>query len=152
MKRQTILIFVWILVMIFMIGSEILQSKQEAGMYGIVFFKTQVLAELRDFYTKQIGCELWLEQADCLVFRSGNMLFGFCQRDKSDSEGLLTFFYDRKERVDRAYEQFKASALSPPRMNEKYRIYHFFARDPEERMIEFQYFTDEIDWTFKPGS
>lgn len=121
-------------------------------MYGIVFFKTRMLEELREFYLKKIGCQLWLEQADCLIFRSGNMLFGFCQRDKSDSEGLLTFFFDRKEQVDRAYEQFKASALSPPTMNEKYRIYHFFARDPEGRMIEFQYFDDEIDWTFKPGS
>lgn len=119
-------------------------------MYGIVFFKTQKLAELRDFYIRQVGCELWLEQADCLIFRSGNMLFGFCQREKADMEGLITFFYDRKERVDQAYEQFKALARTPPQMNKKYRIYHFFARDPEGRMIEFQYFADEIDWAFKP--
>ena len=65
-------------------------------------------------------------------------------------EGLITFFYDRKERVDQAYEQFKALARTPPQMNKKYRIYHFFARDPEGRMIEFQYFADEIDWAFKP--
>ena len=120
-------------------------------MYGIVFFKTQKLAELKDFYMKQVGCELWLEQGDCMILRSGNMLFGFCQRERADLQGMITFFYDSKERVDKAYKQFHSAALAPPKMNEKYRIYHFFARDPEDRMIEFQFFCDEINWNFRPG-
>jgi hypothetical protein len=142
---KTILITTLILIL-----TGMLQSKKEVGMYGIVFFKTQKLAELQDFYLNKAGCELWLEQADCLILRSGNMLFGFCQREQADLQGMITFFYDQKERVDRAYKQFRSTAVSPPKMNEKYGIYHFFARDPEGRMIEFQYFVNEINWNFKP--
>ena len=114
-------------------------------MSGIVFFRTQKLGELKDFYLNQVGCQLWQDQTDCLIFKHGNFLFGFCERDDVDTEGIITFFYDRKEEVDQFYEKFKKIALSPPSMNEKYGIYQFFARDPEERMVEFQYFDHPVN-------
>jgi len=123
-------------------------QKKEGGMCGIIFFKTQKLAELKDFYLNRIGCLLWMDQKDCLIFKSGNMLFGFCQRDEVEPGGMVTFFYEKKTEVDKAYERFKSVALSPPKMNEKYPIYHFFARDPEGRYVEFQFFTNKIDWNF----
>jgi histidyl-tRNA synthetase len=43
---------------------------------------------------------------------------------------------------------FEAQAVSSPRENSKYRIYHFYARDPEGRSIEFQSFLHPIDWDF----
>lgn len=114
-------------------------------MSGIVFFRTQKLGELKDFYLNQVGCQLWQDQKDCLIFKHGNFLFGFCKRDEVDKEGIITFFYDRKEEVDQIHEKFNKIALSPPSMNEKYGIYQFFARDPEERMVEFQYFDHPVN-------
>jgi hypothetical protein len=123
-------------------------KKKEGSMCGIIFFKTQKLAELRNFYINKLGCELWMDQKDCLIFRSGNMLFGFCQRKELVTGGMVTFFYEEKESVDKAYEKFKSIATSSPKMNDKYQIYHFFARDPEGRNVEFQYFASKIDWDF----
>lgn len=124
------------------------KQQQEGGVSGIVFFKTQKLEELKAFYLEQVGCQLWMDQGDCLIFKFGNMLLGFCQRDKADLDALITFFYEHKSEVDRAYKKFKEIALSPPVENKKYPIYNFYAEDPEGRMIEFQYFTNTIDWDF----
>ncbi len=130
------------------IKSENKRVQKEAGVSGIVFFQTRKLKELREFYTTRVGATVWMDQGDCLILRKGNFLFGFCQRDKADLDALMTFFFDKKEKVDQAYEELKGIAMSPPVMHKKYPIYNFFARDPEGRMIEFQYFTGPIDWTF----
>jgi catechol-2,3-dioxygenase len=105
-------------------------KKWEGGMSGIVFFNTQKLKQLKEFYINKIGCTMWMDQDDCVILRFGNMLIGFCQRDKADLDALITFFYEKKSDVDR------------------YPIYNFFAKDPEGRNIEFQYFTGPIDWDF----
>jgi hypothetical protein len=112
-------------------------------MNGIVFFKTQILNDLRQFYIGTIGCELWLDQGDCLIFKHGNMLLGFCERDEIDTNGIITFFYEDEESVDQKYAQLKTIAISKPSKNLKYNIYNFFARDPENRQIEFQHFLDK---------
>ena len=117
--------------------------KQDA-VRGIVFFKTLMLCELKDFYTREVGCSIWLDQGGCVIFQAGNMLFGFCQRDRAELEGLLTFFVETRAEVDGFYRQLKQTAVSSPRENPEYRIYHFFARDPEGRMIEFQKFLDPV--------
>jgi nitroreductase len=114
-------------------------------MSGIIFFKTQMLDELKSFYLRQVGCTLWLEQADCIILKHGNMLFGFCTRDRADKEGMITFFYDRKDDVDRMYGTFKDIAYSEPSTSDKYKVYQFFAHDPEGRAIEFQYFDHPVD-------
>jgi hypothetical protein len=125
-----------------------IKKKKETGMAGIVFFKTQKLKELQDFYINRVGARMWMDQKTCIILRFGNFLFGFCQSDKADMDALLTFFYDKMEAVDKAYKQFKETALAPPVHNKNYPIYNFFAKDPEGRMIEFQYFTCPIDWEF----
>ena len=114
-------------------------------MSGIVFLGTNKLAELTEFYHKKIGCEIWLEQADCKIFRHGNFLLGFCQREAVNNDGIITFFFDDKNEVDKFYTKFKSLAEAAPIDNEKYEIYHFFIRDPEGRKVEFQYFYSEVD-------
>lgn len=113
-------------------------------MSGIVFFGTGRLNELKDFYLNQIGCRLWLEQADCAIFCHGNFLFGFCRRSDIETEGIITFFFDKKIEVDMFYEKFRNLAESTPVVNEKYNIYHFFVHDPEGRKVEFQYFEHPV--------
>ena len=114
-------------------------------MSGIIFMKTQQLEALRDFYATQLGCQIWLEQADCLILRHGNLLIGFCERDETDRGGLITFFYHTRDEVDKLYQRFKSIADAAPVSNERYRIYHFFATDPDGRKIEFQHFEHRID-------
>lgn len=113
-------------------------------MSGIVFLKSKQLQVLKEFYLDRIGCQLWLAQADCLIFRHGNFLFGFCERDTVDASLMLTFFYESKEEVDRMYSRLKAISTTSPQMNPKYNIYQFFATDPEGRILEFQYFADPV--------
>ena len=117
-------------------------------MSGIVFLGTRRLDELKDFYLQRVGCRLWLEQADCALFRHDNLILGFCQRGEADTGGIITFFYESKDEVERMYDVLKNIALSPPAHNDKYRIYQFFARDPEGRMLEFQHFDHPVDGHF----
>ena len=121
----------------------------ELGKSGIVFYTTEKLLDMKTFYINEIGCRLWLDQGDCLIFQFGNMLLGFHSSESADLEGLITFFYERREDVDRMYNHMKAVAVAPPKENTRYGIYHFFARDPEGRTIEFQHFMHPIDWDFK---
>lgn len=110
---------------------------------GIVFFQTKILDELTSFYIDQVGCSLWLDQGGCRIFQFGNMLFGLCQREQIDHMGMITFFYSSKEEVDKIYQKMKKRAMAEPAENSLYRIYHFYAKDPEGRNIEFQYFWDD---------
>ena len=54
---------------------------------------------------------------------------------------MYTFVYPTRDEVDAMYERFKdTTADGPPRDNPKYKIYQFFAKDPEGRQLEFQAF------------
>ena len=117
---------------------------------GIIFFSTSKLEEMKEFYVDEIGCRLWLDQESCAILKYGNLLVGFCEGKDPDTGGIITFFYEKKEDVDRMYEKFKNRAVAPPRENLKYRIYHFFIKDPEGRTLEFQVFMHPIDWRFQP--
>ena len=117
-------------------------------MTGVVFFKTLMLDELTNFYTERVGAELWMDQNDCRIFRHGQFLFGFCQREEAETCGIITFVYPDRAGVDRMYDQFQETAPDPPRDNPRYPIYNFFSRDPEGRLIEFQVFTGDVDWSF----
>lgn len=112
-------------------------------MNGIIFFKTNKLDTLKEFYVNEVGCDIWLKQADCIIFKFGNMLFGFCDREVVDTGGMITFFYETQSEVDVMYEKLSSIAEALPSMNPKYDIYHFFAKDPEGRAIEFQWFKNE---------
>jgi len=113
-------------------------------MSGIVFLRTTMLDKLRAFYTEIIGARVWLEQHDCCILQHGNLLFGFCSRDETDQNALLTFFYEDRDKVDKMYEIMKETADDKPRYSEKYKIYQFFAKDPEGRPLEFQWFDHDL--------
>ena len=109
-------------------------------MGGIVFFRTEILQELVEFYSSELGMKIWLEQKDCVILQYGNLLVGFCQRETCEIEGLITLLYDSKSEVDSMYNRLKNRAVESPKENRKYRIYQFFAEDPEGRALEFQCF------------
>lgn len=115
---------------------------------GIIFLTTENLNIVKDFYQNKLKCQLWLDQGSCTIYRYGNLLLGFCEGKKADTNGIITFFFKNKEDVRKAYSKMKNIAKSEPKENKKYRIYHFFAVDPEGRTIEFQCFLHPIDWDF----
>ena len=115
---------------------------------GIVFFNTPRLEEIKEFYIERIGCQMWIDQGTCAILKYGNLLIGFCSGRNRGPEGVITFFFESPEEVDLQYQKFKSIAIDKPKENKKYRIYHFYARDPDGRSIEFQHFSHPIDWDF----
>ena len=114
-------------------------------MSGLIFLKCKDLAMMKDFYTNTVKMKIWLEQPQICILRHGNFLIGFHEAGEIDDGCLLTFYYDTNEEVDAMYGPLKDTASFEPRVNEKYRIYHFFAKDPEGRNIEFQRFLHSVD-------
>ncbi len=114
-------------------------------MHGIVFFKTGDLGIIREFYSKVLELPIWLEQGACVIFRNGNQLLGFCQSDNADTEGTITFFFESRSKVQEAFKKFRSIALDPPRENPKFSIFHFWAKDPEGRDLEFQSFDHTLE-------
>jgi hypothetical protein len=53
---------------------------------------------------------------------------------------MYTFVYPLIEQVDEMYNLLQDISDGQPRYNERYRIYQFFAKDPEGRNLEFQAF------------
>ncbi|MHA2499098.1 MAG: nitroreductase family protein [Candidatus Hodarchaeales archaeon] len=109
-------------------------------MSGIIFLRTRNLAQIKDFYINEVGMGVWQDQGDCVILKKGNLLLGFCERDESETLGVITFFYPSQEEVDAMYNKFKDRASQEPAENAQYRIYNFYAKDPEDRTVEFQCF------------
>jgi len=115
------------------------------SMSGLVFLKTRSLEIITDFYMKTIGMTLWLDQGGCRIFKHGNMLLGFCQKEVTDVSGVITFFFESISEVDNYYNLLSENADGKPRNNADYQIYHFYSHDPEGRVIEFQTFLNKVD-------
>lgn len=99
-----------------------------------------MLDELVEFYVERLGAEVWLEQPDCTILKYDNLLVGFCERDAADTSGIITFLDEDRAAVDARYDELTDVAREPPRENERYEIYQFFAEDLEGRTVEIQTF------------
>ncbi len=109
-------------------------------MAGILFIRTRDLTRLRPFYEDTMEMEPWLEQDGIAIMAHENLLLGLHEADAVDTDGLVTFWYETRNEVDEMYERLRPTALSPPKVNTTYRIYNFFATDPDGRKIECQAF------------
>ncbi|WP_439026278.1 VOC family protein [Haloarchaeobius sp. DT45] len=114
-------------------------------MSGIVFFRSANYETVARFYREEVGATVWLEQSACTILRYDNLLFGFCDAETTETEGILTFVTDDREGVDAFYEQFEDRARDEPSVNEAFDIYNFFAEDPDGRTMEFQTFLHETE-------
>ena len=117
---------------------------------GLIFIKTNDRPGIVKFYQDKIDMKVWLEQPEITILSHGNLLIGFHQQPETTpiiTEGIMyTFVYPSREEVDAMYERFRyTTADGPPRDNPKYRIYQFFAQDPEGRQLEFQAFLHPLD-------
>jgi len=110
----------------------------------ISFYPCHDLSATRDFYERDLGLELARDQETCLIFRvTATAFVGFCQHegDLPKHKGLIITLVT--ENVDGVYSRLKQLGVeteAPPKLNERYGIYHFFARDPDEYKLEVQRF------------
>lgn len=118
-------------------------------MAGIVFLPTRIPGEVVDFYRTQLEMTVWLRQPDITILRHENLLVGFqTTHDLTTApQALITFFYPTRFAVDAVYDRLSGTALSPPKETPQYRIYNFYAVDPEDRTFECQCFLHELpEW------
>ena len=133
---------------------------------GLTFLKTLHREAVVDFYVTKIGMKVWLEQPNITILNFGNLILGWHQIDSDkdttedgkdilpDVTGMYTFVYPSTEEVDNIYHVLSESTSSsssttamvdgPPRVNDRYQIYQFFAKDPEGRNLEFQSFLHPV--------
>lgn len=110
----------------------------------VAFFHADDLKATHDFYHDVLGLPLYKDQGDCMIYqvKEGSYL-EFCTHFPSaDPDGsIVTLLTDD---VDEAYELLRShpsvTVESAPRVNEKFKIYHFFARDPDGYKVEVQKF------------
>lgn len=115
-------------------------------MSGIVFYATTNHDAVVEFYKDRLGMQTWLEQPDCTILERGNLLVGFCDRDRTDDGGIVTFVYPDREAVDDAHDRLADVATEEPHENLTYNIYQFFATDPDGRTVECQAFlSDDVE-------
>lgn len=118
--------------------------KRPAIQQQVTFLYSKDLEETRVFYEEVLGLSLVLDQGVCLIFYAAvGAYLGFCQHlqeAKTPSGVILTLVTDE---VESWYEYLEQQGLlidEPPSYNEKFNILHFFLRDPNGYLIEFQRF------------
>ncbi|QDX39465.1 VOC family protein [Salarchaeum sp. JOR-1] len=112
-------------------------------MSGIVFYRTENRAALVEWYTETFDADVWLEQPGCTILAFEGFRFGFCDADHTETEGVITFVYDTTNAVDAMHDRLGTAAREDPHENDQYRIYQFFANDPDGRTVEVQSFLHE---------
>lgn len=111
---------------------------------SIIFLGTDNLKKTHEFYQGKLGLELIKDQKVCKIYRiTEQASIGFCEHIEptvKEKSPIVTFLCDS---VDDAYNNLKDKALiinEPPKINEKFNIYHFFIKDPNGYTLEFQKF------------
>jgi len=106
-----------------------------------VFFRTDQRDRIVEFYRTRLGFAEWLEQdAGCTILRRDNLLLGFCDGERAETDGIVTVVLENEDAVDNAYDDLADVARGPPERNQNFGIYQFFAEDPDGRTVEVQAF------------
>ncbi len=112
----------------------------------ITFLGTNDLEKTSNFYQNALGLTLYKDQGVCLIFNINNQSkIGFCKHMAvihKDNSPILTLI---TENVDEDYDQlikFGLEISEKPKTNHKFKIYHFFFKDPNGYTIEIQKFLD----------
>lgn len=113
----------------------------------ITFLYTNDLTTSATFYEDKLGLKLWLDQGSCRIYSvCGSAYLGLCQTSETSTsppDGTGVIFTLVTPQVDEWYEYLKKIGVEfekPPTVNEKYKIYHCFFRDPNGYLIEIQRF------------
>lgn len=114
---------------------------------SITFLKVADLERSHRFYSEILDLRMVLDQGSCRIYRlAGDAFIGVCQRDVSgDTNVIVTFVTDDVDAWHQRMVDAGVSVDGDPRDNAEYRIYQFFATDPDGHTIEVQRFWDS-DW------
>ena len=108
-------------------------------MSGITFYKTKSLDMMKKFYHDRLKLTFWQKHEFCHIYQSGNLLLGFIKSETADTDGLITFFEKHKESYERKYASMTDIINDNLVTVEEFNIQSFSVRDPENRIVEFQY-------------
>ncbi len=113
---------------------------------AITFLLVADLERSHHFYGHLLGLPLALDQGSCRIYRvAGGGFLGTCRRPAGVSpEGIIVTLVSPD--VDEWHERLAAAGVpceKPPTLNEEYRVYHCFFRDPDGYLVEIQEFRDE---------
>ena len=109
----------------------------------VTFISVSDLERSGRFYEDDLALPLVLDQGSCRIYRvAGTGFLGICAGAPAP-EGIIVTLVT--EEVEEWYEHLTARGVeteAPPKENERYRIVHFFARDPDGYRVEVQRFLD----------
>lgn len=110
----------------------------------IVFLGTADLEQTDRFYSG-LGFKLFKDQGVCRIYDvPGGGRLGFCTHlpvVRGEKSPIITLLIDD---VDGVYNRLLAAGIRPhpPRVNPKFKVYHFFVSDPNGYWVEVQRFLD----------
>lgn len=113
----------------------------------IAFYPSQDLKASQQFYQNILELELSRDQGVCLIFKVNEGGFiGFCNHLEvtENPNFIITIVTDDVDGVYEKLERANVTLESKPKLNEKYQIYHFFARDPNGYKLEVQKFLEPL--------
>lgn len=113
-------------------------------MEQITFLYTRDMDASVQFYEEILGLELALNQGGCRIYHMvGRKAYvGVCLREVPRTPDGVIFTIVTPD-VDAWYEHITGHGINcdnAPRVTSEYGIYHFFVRDPNGYLIEFQRF------------
>ncbi|GAB4437025.1 MAG: VOC family protein [Chloroflexi bacterium OHK40] len=109
----------------------------------ITFIPVADLGRSAQFYELVLLLPLALDQGGIRIYRAGGGYLGLCQSHGplvADDRLILTLVTPEVDAWHTRLEAQGAPTDGPPRVNQRYQIYHFFARDPDGYRIEIQRF------------
>ncbi|MFX0059952.1 MAG: VOC family protein [Candidatus Heimdallarchaeota archaeon] len=112
----------------------------------IIFLGTKDLKKTSFFYKNVLGLTLYKDQGICQIFNITNEgKVGFCTHlsvEVKEKNPIITLV---TEDVDKIYNKLVKAGVKiskPPEFNKKFKIYHFFLKDPNGYTLEIQKFLD----------
>jgi catechol 2,3-dioxygenase-like lactoylglutathione lyase family enzyme len=112
---------------------------------SIVFLRCRDLEATTRFYSGMVGLPIALDQGGCRIFGTGGTgYFGFCKGEPTEPAAsvCLTLVVADVPGWHQRLVGAGACPDGPPRINDQYRIEHFFVNDPDGYRLEVQRFLD----------
>ena len=111
---------------------------------SITFLPTASIAATHRFYTGALGLEMAIDQGLCRIYQVGvDGGWGFCEHLvalEDPSRVILTLVVPDVEEWHLRLTVEGAKVEGAPKINQRFRIQHFFVRDPNGYRIEIQKF------------
>ena len=116
---------------------------------SVVFLPCSNIQKTVQFYHDMIGLPIVQEQANgkLKIFDTGYGYWGFCQYEdgrpllSGDVGVCLSLNCPNEADVDAQYQRMVkklGDCIVPPQIQEKFPVYAFFVRDPDDYKVEFQ--------------